>query len=99
MAIVKSFKADVSSVSPSSERFTYFKKVVVKNDSKYPCIVELRWYWKDNWETKNFSGWENYTIEHYRVKRKKVSVANFKRILYEKIINNQKASFLLEKWF
>ena len=38
-------------------------------------------------------------MEFYRAKRKKVSVASFKRILYEKFINNQKASFLIEIWF
>ena len=58
MATVKGFKADVSSVSPLSDRFTCFKKVVVKNDSEYLCIVELRWYWKfcqDTQTTKNKS--------------------------------------------
>ena len=35
-------------------------------------------------------------MEYHRVKHKKVSVVNFKRILYEKFINNQKASSLLE---
>ena len=33
-------------------------------------------------------------MEFYIVKRKKVSVASFKRILYEKFINYQKASSL-----
>ena len=48
----------------------------------------------ENWCITNFNGQENYAMEFYKIKRKKVSVASFKRILYEKFINYQKASSL-----
>ena len=38
-------------------------------------------------------------MEYDRVKLKKILVANFKRILYEKFINDQKASSPLEILF
>ena len=38
-------------------------------------------------------------MRYYKVKHKKVSVDSFKRIFYEKFINDQKASSLLEMLF
>ena len=55
---------------------------------------------KENWGRTNLNnGYESYTMEYHRLKHKKVSVACFKGILYEKYVNNQKASLLLEMWF
>ena len=56
MAIVKSFKADVSSVSPSSERFPCFNKVVVKKRFKIPVHSRIKMVLKilpDAQTTKN----------------------------------------------
>ena len=43
----------------------------------------------------NFNVWENYTMRYNRVKHRKASFVSFKRILYEILLNDQKASSLL----
>ena len=42
---------------------------------------------------------KNYTMRYNRVKHRKASFVSFKRILYEKLLNDQKASSLLEILF
>ena len=54
---------------------------------------------KENWGRVNFNVWENYTMRYNRVKHRKASFVSFKRILYEILLNDQKASSLLEILF